>query len=227
MVYAVVKLPPIENEDRVGFISRYARDRKVLHIGCADWPFTEEKLARGSLLHQRLAGCASELHGADTSEQGIRLMLSAGIENLCVLPEPGNRLYDALKETYDVVVAGEVIEHVSNPGRFLDSLHSVLGDDGLLILTTINFAPIKRLPRLLWRNEQVHPDHVFYFSFSTLTRLLTRSNWDPVEWRTYWRDVGAVSRWSNHVLRRLPFIQYYADGFSLACRSTLKKSIAA
>lgn len=219
-----MKLPPIKAEDRFTFIARHASGKKVLDIGCADWPFTAEKVTRGSLLHQRLASCARELHGLDTSDEGIRLMRDFGINNLYVASHGESFVEAAGRQTYEVVVAGEIIEHVGDPVSFLESIRALTDDRGLLILTTINFAPIKRLPRLLWRNEVVHPDHVFYFSFSTLSRLLEQAGWEAVEWRTYWRDVSRLSRWSNRLFRHLSFIQYYADGFSLACRRKKHKS---
>lgn len=40
--------------------------------------------------------------------------------------------------SFDALVAGDVIQHLSNPGKFLDGAHQVLGGEGRLMLSTIN-----------------------------------------------------------------------------------------
>lgn len=212
-----MRLPVISNCDRVEFICRYATSKRVLHVGCTDTPFTEQKVKRGTLLHQRIAKVAGELTGVDLSEKGIKMMRDAGILKLHAI-DAELTLYSHLKEKYDVIIAGEVIEHVLNPGQFIKSLKSVCHDKSVVLITIPNFAPIKRLPRLLWRNEEVHPDHLYYFSYSTLSCLLNQCDLHPVEWCVYWRDVGKFSILVNRVLRKLTFAQYFADGFCVACK---------
>lgn len=68
---------------------------------------------------------------------------------------------------FDIVIAGDVIEHVSNQGLFLDNIQRHLRDDGLLILTT----PNAKWPTVFLRP---HPDHVLWHDKSTLTGLLRR-----------------------------------------------------
>lgn len=52
------------------------------------------------------------------------------------------RLMDAeslrLGEKFDVVIAGEIIEHLPNPGRFLERARAHLADGGELIVTVPN-----------------------------------------------------------------------------------------
>ena len=43
-----------------------------------------------------------------------------------------------LQQKFDAIVAGELIEHLSNPGLFLDCSSRHLQNNGLLILTTPN-----------------------------------------------------------------------------------------
>jgi 2-polyprenyl-3-methyl-5-hydroxy-6-metoxy-1,4-benzoquinol methylase len=214
-----VYLPSITAENRVDFILSRIQGRKVLHLGCADWPFTRKKLQKGSLLHQRMATFAGELVGLDLEAEAIVMMREAGIENLH-LGNSEATLFESLHDTYDVIVAGEILEHVLNPGLFLNSIRSVCHRESIVIITTPNFAPIKRLPRLLWRNEVIHPDHVAYYSVSTLTRLLNLSHYQVEEWHTYWTDVGRVSRIANRALEKIPAMQYFADGYCITCKPT-------
>ncbi len=216
-----MKLPQISSCDRVSFIMDHIRGKKVLHLGCGDWPFTEKRLKQSSMLHQQMMGVADDLVGVDLEPSAVKLMEEAGIDKV-YLGNSEDSLFEILRQKFDVIVAGEVLEHLLNPGLFLESIKTVCNEDSILIITTQNFAPIKRLPRLLLRKEVVHPDHTYYFSYSTLTRLLTECGYQPAQWRTYWLDVGLISKLVNKPLRRIPLLQYYADGFCIVCSPTTK-----
>ncbi|MFA6608785.1 MAG: class I SAM-dependent methyltransferase [Candidatus Paceibacterota bacterium] len=65
------------------------------------------------------------------------------------------------KDKYDVVIATEVIEHVVNPGAFIENCLKVLKSGGILILTT----PIKDIhPKgVIWETEPA-PVHLWWFT---------------------------------------------------------------
>lgn len=212
-----MKLPILTPVDRVDFIERYARGKHVLHVGCADMPFTQDRLTRGELLHPRLHACARELAGVDLSEEGIAMLRAAGYENLYVA-DCEKPLSASTPGQYEVVVAGETLEHVANAGDFLTSLRSVCRPDGRILITTPNHASIKLAARLFGRNEIVHPEHVAYYSVSTLSRLLSMVGLEPMDWRVYWAEKSPQSRMANAALRRISRLQYFADGLCVACR---------
>lgn len=216
-----MKLPKITSCDRITFILDRIRGKKVLHLGCADWPFTQSSVNQGTLLHQRMSSVAKDLVGVDLEPEAIKFMQTAGIEKVFV-GDSELSLFDALGEKFDVVVAGEIIEHVLNPGLFLDSIKSVCHANSIVIITTVNFASIKKLSRLLLRKETVHPDHVYYFSFSTLSCLLKKCDYQVEEWATYWWDVGIISKLVNKIFKRISIFQYYADNLCLVCRPNLR-----
>ncbi|MFC7053946.1 class I SAM-dependent methyltransferase [Hansschlegelia quercus] len=210
-------LPEVRSTNRVDFIERYARGKRVLHIGCADVPFTQDRLTRGELLHQRLHACAGQLDGVDLSEEGIGIMRAAGFKNLYVA-DCEKPLSASTPGNYDVVIAGETLEHVMNAGDFLASLKSVCRRDGRIIITTPNNASIKLNLRLFKRIENVHPEHVAYYSYSTLSRLFSMAGLEPTDWGVYWAEKSAQSRVANSVLRSMSRLRYFADGFCVACR---------
>src|SRR6187549_2683007 len=68
-------LQPVNGEpptmvNRVDYLLQYCQDKRVLHIGFTDHPFTSERLASGELLHQRLKQVTSGLAGVDLDQQG-------------------------------------------------------------------------------------------------------------------------------------------------------------
>jgi len=80
-------------------------------------------------------------------------------------------------EPYDVVFAGDLIEHLSNPGLFLSCAHRNLVAGGRLVLATPNTYSLAKVIRVISRrtNEPpVNPEHTFYFTPKTLGQLLNR-----------------------------------------------------
>jgi len=80
---------------------------------------------------------------------------------------------------FDVVFAGDLIEHVVNPGLFLDNAKKHLNEDGRLILTTPNTFNLFLLAGKITRPEPpINPDHTFYFNRRTLAVLLDKCGWE-------------------------------------------------
>jgi ubiquinone/menaquinone biosynthesis C-methylase UbiE len=169
-----------EMVDRVQFIKNACVGKKVLHLGCTDYPFTEEVIKNQMLLHFELGKVAKELYGFDFDERGIKILADAGVENLYL--SNLERLEEVdLDETFDVIIAGEMIEHLSNPGLFLKGIQRFMNPETNLLITTINAYCGMRMLTYGFRgrggaHEPVHPDHVAYYSYSTLKVLIEREN---------------------------------------------------
>ena len=83
----------------------------------------------------------------------------------------------ALRGTFDVVTAIEVIEHVADPVPFLSGLRDLLRPGGLLFLTTGNAAP-HRDDLARW-NYVIPEIHVSFFEPRTLERALIAAGFRP------------------------------------------------
>ncbi len=80
---------------------------------------------------------------------------------------------------FDVIFAGDLIEHLSNPGLFLQACQAHLKPAGRLILTTPNTFNLFNLAEKLTKREPtVNPDHTFYFNDKTLTVLLRKNHFN-------------------------------------------------
>lgn len=78
---------------------------------------------------------------------------------------------------FDVIFAGDVIEHLSNLGLFLDSCRNNLKKDGRLIITTPNCFSLFSLTEKLSKDEPtVNKDHTVYFNKKTVGQLLAKNN---------------------------------------------------
>lgn len=179
--------------DRVSFIVDQCRGKRVLHVGCADWPYTAERLTKNTLLHAHIARVAARLVGLDMSQQGVALIKKSFPEQEFVVADgctfrPG--------EPFDLVVASEVIEHVPTPGLLLTHIRSWISPVATLLLTTPNAYSFKGTLRALAGTEFVHPDHVVMFSTGTLSHLLEQCGWS-VKAIEYYQVPG--ERWFSRV----------------------------
>jgi 2-polyprenyl-3-methyl-5-hydroxy-6-metoxy-1,4-benzoquinol methylase len=153
---------------------RLCGGKRVLHLGFVAEGFLEDQLQRQKWLHAEIAQVASKLVGVDISEQGVRRAGQLGfadcyvgdVEQLSRVPFP--------RLDYDVILAPDIIEHLANPGLFLNELSKVTTENSLVVISTPNALSIKTLFFPLARTEAVHPDHNFYYSPTTLTTLLRK-----------------------------------------------------
>ncbi len=159
--------------NREKFILDFCSGKKVLHLGCADWPFTENRLADGTWLHSKLTAVADDCLGVDLDGYAVETLREThGINN--IIQGNAEKLGDLDIGVFDVVVAGEIIEHLNNPGLFLESAKTVLKPGGELLITTTNAYCLRRFIRIPFGKESIHPDHTYYFSHPTLETLAKR-----------------------------------------------------
>jgi predicted TPR repeat methyltransferase len=159
------------SDERAALIGKAIAGRSVLHIGCADWPVTAERLACGTLLHSLLSKCARSVDGIDLSEEGVRCLQAHGITNC--------RVADAERlpahPQYEAIVAGDVLEHLSNAGLFIAGVVRVLSPKGVLVLAVPNCLSLANLVRLLVRRyESTHYEHTAAYTPKTVAGLCAR-----------------------------------------------------
>lgn len=181
---------------RTEFVFAACEGKDVLHLGCTNWPYTASSDTDGLLLHRALSDVARRCCGLDQDQAGLDALAALGfrdlvrgdVERLDSLPEIG---------TFDVIVAGEIIEHLQNPGLFLRSARTRLRPGGTLIITTVNaYCAFRFIAYALkgrrGNQEPTHPDHVAYYSRATLRLLVEREGWSVRDERFY--DLGNEHR---------------------------------
>ena len=166
-------LPKDKIVNRDELIIDLCRDKKVLHLGCIDHPLLEIKLNNNNLLHQKILNVAKELHGIDIDKEGIKILNEKyNIGNLFCENIENDEVI--LSSNYEVIVAGEILEHLNNVGKAMNNIYKYLSKDGLLIVTVPNALAFRIFFHTLRRRENIHPDHVSYFSPYTIYNLLKR-----------------------------------------------------
>lgn len=147
-------LPPCKAVDRVKFILQHAAGKRVLEFG-ASGP-----------LHDALVLAAAHVVGVDRAE-------APGVI--------GFDLDDVSRETLpyahaEIIVCGEVLEHLGNPLHFLRRLHAQYARVPVILTVPNAFSAIAA--RWIRKGtENVNRDHVAWYSPKTLSVLLERAGY--------------------------------------------------
>lgn len=157
--------------DRAVFLESRCRGRRVLDVGCVAHDVA--RMDSPLWLHARLAAVSASCVGVDVDRAGILAMRERGFDVL--EHDLGAGLGPlANLDPFEVIVAGELIEHVESLGMLFDATAVVLAPGGELIITTPNpYAPHRvRAARrgIVWENV----DHILYAFPSGIAELAER-----------------------------------------------------
>jgi hypothetical protein len=173
--------------DRVSWLERQVASRRVIHLGFVDVERVDDKTASGDWLHERLSQRARHIVGIDLDSDGVAAAQRAGYEAYsCDLQDRTS--VEALQlPPAELIVAGELIEHLDCPGRFLEAVALLLAPAGRLIMTTPNATALTSVLVALGLREWTSPHHVVMYSWRTLATLLERHGWQMRELLFYYR----------------------------------------
>jgi SAM-dependent methyltransferase len=182
----VHRLPPARVVDRASYLVDAARGRSVAHVGFVDrgcWAYHERL---DTWLHAHLDAVATRSVGVDVDEAGVARARELGFEAHAVDCCDLDAVAALDLEPCEVVIAGEVIEHVDRSGDFLAGLHRLTAPGGRLVVTTPNASGLLNAGAAALVGYEVnHPDHVTLYSCFTLVNLLERHGWEIDEVATY------------------------------------------
>lgn len=188
---------PVASKD--DFILNLVRGKKVLDIGCID--HDAAAALDGSWLHARIAAVAGSLVGLDYLESDAAIVRELGYD-----VRTGDACDFDLNETFGVVVAGDIIEHLSNPQGFLECVRRHLDADGMLVITTPNPFNIEQILWAVFRGQtNVNEEHVAWLDPMVTWQLLDRSGYrvNGFSWLiTRFRFALPEDRWWSRKINR-------------------------
>jgi SAM-dependent methyltransferase len=147
-------------DERADLFRRYVGGpgRRVLDVGCRS----------GALTRAYLDG--NDVVGVDVDRFALDEAARLGIETQWANAEEGLRFDD---ESFDVVVAGELLEHVRDPAGLVADARRVLRPGGTLVGSVPNGFRLKnRLRFAAGRPPETDPTHLHLFSPDDLRALL-------------------------------------------------------
>jgi len=173
-------------------ISR-CRGKSVLHLGCVgnnDYSTDHKVAASPSTLHMKLSSEAN-VTGVDISADAVEEYRRQGICDNILVGDVENLGALSLERGFDFVVIGDLIEHLSNPGRMLDGVRDLCDERTQVLLTTPHAFGLAPFLRHLTGRFREGLEHVMTFNRQNLTHLLDRHGFDVVEVNTCYQPESA------------------------------------
>lgn len=183
---SVHRVPRARLVDRIDEVRALVRGCRVIDLGFVDEGQMGPKSGRGTWLHDVVRAEARECVGIDADANGVAHARELGFDAHACDVEDADALAALGLEPADVVLAGELLEHLDRPGRFLEAVKRLTAPGGALVLTTPNAHALTNTLGALAGRELVNPDHVAWLSWRTLETLLTRHGW-RLEQLAYYR----------------------------------------
>jgi len=173
--------PEPHREAELDLICAHKRNARIFEIGCNDGLFLEQLKLRGQQLCVGLEPngfakkVAAEMRGLHVYETFLD-------EATC---------QHALQQfgKFDLVVARQVLEHVSDIVLFFKCVNLLLADDGMVFIDVPDAGPGLRVAdcTIAWE------EHVNYFTENVLIRAFDRFDFSPVEQRQFNYSGGTLA----------------------------------
>ena len=185
---------PVRFERELRLFRRHCQGGAVLDVGCSTGAFLFQ-------LRQRFSG-SYDILGTDVSGPPLDYAESRGVPVV-----RGDFVSGSLPEgKFDAVTFWAVLEHLAEPKSFLQKAAALLKPAGLCFVLVPNMRSLAA--RLLgWRYRYIYPQHLNYFTATTLTRLvepqfsvleLRSMHFNPVviwqDWRARGKEVSSQER---------------------------------
>ncbi|MEI8081608.1 MAG: methyltransferase domain-containing protein [Actinomycetes bacterium] len=194
------------------FILAVTKGRRVLDIGCID--HSAMQAGGANWLHARIADQASSVVGLDYLESDVADVRALGFD-----VRAGDACDFDLGERFDVVVAGDIIEHLTNLDGFLNCVRRHLEPSGVLVITTPNPFNIEQMLWATLRGKvNVNDEHVMWLDPMVMWQLLDREGYSVKEFS--WlvtrfrfalpedtRLLRATNRLAKLAMRRWPLVR--------------------
>jgi len=144
-------------------------NKKILDLGCGTGDFIK-------ILKTK----SSKVEGADISKK----VANIGKKNGLIIKVANlTKKFPYNNNTFDVITAGELIEHIYDTDFFLEEIKRILKKNGTFILSTPNLATLgRRLMLLFGINPLIETSlenaagHIRYFTKKSLEDLLAKHN---------------------------------------------------
>jgi len=168
-------------------------DKKVLDLGCVRHNLEETK--KEGWLHGEIVKRASEVLGVDYLENEITELKNKGFNVTWANVENMD-----FNETFEVIVGGDIIEHLTNFEGFLTSVRKHMAPGSVFLISTPNpVTPLRLLRLFLSGKVSANKEHTCWFTEKVLRQLLKRFGFQ-IKSCAYVDDVYQYYRKPKHVL---------------------------
>lgn len=192
-----VQRVPVSSElvgiGRLDALRALCAGKRVLHVGCADWPITDPKTS----LHLQLEPVCAALDGVDPHTEALDQLA----------PFAKGRLFaslDQVTDGYDIVLVPEVMEHVPDVAGFLGQLEAI--DAGTFLISVPDafqcgarhFDYVADSETFV---EVVHPDHNAWYTPYTFANTIRKYSGLQLERMWFFNRISLLALLSKQQLR--------------------------
>jgi 2-polyprenyl-3-methyl-5-hydroxy-6-metoxy-1,4-benzoquinol methylase len=159
--------------DRVAYLCNLVERRHVLDVGVVE--HTGEAKQSPQWLHGHLTRCAASCVGVDVIEQEVRDLNKQGYDVVFA-----DITRAPLDQKFEVIVAGEVLEHLDAPGMFMEHCAAMLDTGGRLVITVPNPWYVNAIVKSCLKRYTFvdSADHVAWYDAATLFELAQRHGFE-------------------------------------------------
>jgi len=176
-LYKNVVKPVIQHtrRPRIEVLLDYVKGKTVLDLGCVE----HESQIEGKQdwwLHSLIKARAKSVKGVDYEQAAVDQLRKKGYD-ICVADVENMNL----GEKYQVIMAGELFEHLTNHRSFLESVKRHLAPDGVFVASVPNANSLNYFGQTLLFGHEVDAwDHASFFTPVTFTVMLRKCGFVPV-----------------------------------------------
>jgi len=163
------------SDDKIAYITARCKGKDVLDLGCVQ--HARNAYLSKNWLHKAIVKVAKSTKGLDLYGDGVKALQNEGFNVV-----HGDAQDFALGEKYDVVVAGDLIEHLSNFDGFFTCVRNHLRDDGVLLIATPNpWHWVRCVRSAMGQRIIVNPEHTTWFCPDTVRLIGKRFGFELVD----------------------------------------------
>lgn len=170
---------------RLDLLRELCKDKNIVHLGFTDHiPLIQSKIKSKNWLHQELIDVTRRCVGIDINAEAIEFVKQKiGINEVYhhdVIQDPV--LPELMKEKWDYLIIGEVLEHIDNPVLFLKTIkEKYKGCFSKIILTVPNALEFTNIKGIFKHKEIINSDHRYWFTPYTLARVVAAAGFSVLE----------------------------------------------
>ena len=162
-------LEPIDFSDsRIAYVAERCRGKRVLDLGCV--MHDPQSVNNRYFLHRAIHEVAARTVGLDLYAPGVENLQSLGYD-----VRVGDAENFSFDEKFDVIVAGDIVEHLGNLDGFLRSADAALAPGGTIIVQSPNPWYWRNVVKAVLSTEVANNrEHTCWFCPRTWRQLVER-----------------------------------------------------
>ena len=160
---------------------------KRIEVGIRDWEQRSSTIEQWIKKHKDDhyvkildCGCGVGTSGLILKEKGFENIFGFDISNEDLKHAKKNYMVAKMdchniatsENNFDIVIAMNLVEHIKNPGRFIEEAKRILKKDGIIMLS----APNTILVRKIIGRAPIQPDHINSWNYDSFKKFLKIKN---------------------------------------------------